>query len=96
MKKIFYIIATVLLLVSCCVGETSKVQKSETKRDFIHILYNGNMGLAMHAFRFDYDGHKYILFRGGETCNGIVHDPDCPCNTVEAASKTETSDYLSW
>ena len=36
------------------------------------------------ATRFEYDGHKYIMFyQYGNTNyhnNGVVHDPDCPCH----------------
>ena len=45
--------------------------------------------------RFEYDGHKYILFFSGEIRNGFVHDPDCPCH-VQYINKDKTSDYPDW
>jgi len=96
MKKIFYIIATALMLSACCETEEANVYTSECEREFVQILYDGNWGIGLQVFRFEYGGHKYILFGGYETKNGIVHDPDCPCHTVETPPKTETSDYPSW
>ena len=37
------------------------------------------------ATRFEYDGHKYIMFYQYGNTNyknksGVVHDPDCPCH----------------
>ena len=53
----------------------------------------------MRIYRFKYDSHKYILFYGGERCNGFVHDPDCPCHEQyvnKGENKQETSDYPDW
>ena len=53
----------------------------------------------MRIYRFKYDSHKYILFYGGERCNGFVHDPDCPCHEQyinKSGNKQETSDYPDW
>lgn len=36
---------------------------------------------------FEYKGHKYIQFEVGPWAKqarmGIVHDPDCPCNSLK-------------
>lgn len=47
-------------------------------------------------YSYEYNGHKYILFGDSEINSGVVHDPDCPCHTVEGPSKKETSDYPDW
>lgn len=93
MKKVIYIIATALLLAACCNMEEIKSQESAVEKEYLY-LKDGQGSLGV--LRFEYDGHKYILFTSGETRNGFVHDPDCPCHTVEATTKTETSDYPDW
>ena len=95
MKKVIYIIATALLLASCCetTYETSRVDGT---REPIYINFKEQAFKSLNVYRYEYDGHKYILFGDSEINNGVVHDPDCPCHTVKAPSKTETSDYPDW
>lgn len=93
MKKVIYIIAMALCLSACCNMEEIKTQESTVEKEYLY-LKDGQGSLGV--LRFEYDGHKYILFTSGETRNGFVHDPDCPCHTVKASSKTETSDYPDW
>lgn len=93
MKKVIYIIAMALCLSACCNMEEIKTQESTVEKEYLYL--KDGLG-SLNVFRFEYDGHKYILFTSGETRNGFVHDPDCPCHTVEAQSKTETSDYPDW
>lgn len=95
MKKVIYIIATALLLASCCetTYETSRVDGT---RERIYINFKEQAFKSLNVYRYEYDGHKYILFGDSEINNGVVHDPDCPCHTVKAPSKTETSDYPDW
>ena len=96
MKKVIYIIATALLLASCCetTYETSRVDGT---RERIYINFKEQAAKkSLNVYRYEYDGHKYILFGDSEYNNGVVHDPDCPCHTVEVPSKTETSDYPDW
>ena len=93
MKKVIYIIAMALCLSSCCNMEEIKSQESVVEKEYLY-LSNGQGTLGV--LRFEYDGHKYILFTSGESRNGFVHDPNCPCHTVESSSKTETSDYPDW
>lgn len=95
MKKIFYILASTLMLISCC-GPTYEVSNVDGDKEKIYIKYKENSVKSLSVYRYEYDGHKYILFGDSEYNNGIVHDPDCPCHTVEAPSKTETSDYPDW
>ena len=95
MKKVIYIIATALLLASCCetTYETSRVDGT---RERIYINFKEQASKSLNVYRYEYDGHKYILFGDSEYNNGVVHDPDCPSHTVEASYKTETSDYPDW
>ena len=96
MKKIFYIIATVLLLASCCSDTTYETSRVDATKEYVYINLKGQLSKSLTVYRYEYDGHKYILFGDSEYNNGVVHDPDCPCHTVEAPSKTETSDYPNW
>lgn len=93
MKKVIYIIATALLLAACCSMEEIKSQESTVEKEYLYL--SGGQG-TLGVIRFEYDDHKYILFVSGESRNGFVHDPDCPCHTVETTTKTETSDYPDW
>ena len=96
MKKIFYIIATALLLASCCSGTTYEISRVDATRERIYINFKEQASKSLNVYRYEYNGHKYILFGDSEFNNGVVHDPDCPCHIVEAPSKTGTSDYLDW
>lgn len=96
MKKVIYIIATALLLASCCPNTTYETSRVDATKEYVYINFNGQLNKSLSVYRYEYDGHKYILFGDSEYNNGVVHDPDCPCHTVEAPSKTETSDYPDW
>lgn len=37
----------------------------------------------IHAKLIDYRNHKYIVFTLFSVSRGVVHDPDCPCQTVD-------------
>ena len=95
MKKIFYTIAKALMLASCC-GTTYESSYTDGNKEYMYIKLGTNSVKSLTVYRYEYDGHKYILFGDSEFNNGVVHDPDCPCHTVEAPSKTETSDYPDW
>lgn len=95
MKKVIYIIAMALCLSACCNMEEIKRQETAVEEEYLYLNY-GQIISKVYINRFEYDGHKYIMFQSGESRNGFVHDPDCPCHTVETPSKTETSDYPSW
>lgn len=96
MKKIFYTIATALLLASCCSDTTYETSHVDAAKEYVYLVFNERWSKSLSVYRYEYDGHKYILFGDSEINNGVVHDPDCPCHTVEAPSKTETSDYPDW
>ena len=87
MKKVICIIAMVLCLSSCWVEETEE-KETEAKKEYLYL--KDNVHLVVN--RFEYDGHKYILFFSGEIRNGFVHDPDCPCHE-RYINKGKTSDY---
>lgn len=95
MKKVIYIIATALLLASCR-GTTYESSYTDGNKEYMYIKLGTNSVKSLTVYRYEYDGHKYILFGDSEFNNGVVHDPDCPCHTVEATTKTETSDYPDW
>ena len=90
MKKVICIIAMALCLVSCWVEEREE-KEAEAKKEYLYL--KDNVHLVVN--RFEYDGHKYILFFSGEIRNGFVHDPDCPCH-VQYINKDKTSDYPDW
>ena len=87
MKKVICIIAMALCLSSCWVEETEE-KETEAKKEYLYL--KDNVHLVVN--RFEYDGHKYILFFSGEIRNGFVHDPDCPCHE-QYINKGKTSDY---
>lgn len=95
MKKIFYIIIMALCLTACCDVTETKRQETDVEKEYLYL----KDALYMRIYRFKYDNHKYILFYGGERCNGFVHDPDCPCHEQyvnKGENKQETSDYPDW
>ena len=97
MKKVIYIIAMALCLSACCMEEV-KHQESAVEKEYLY-LKDGQYTISLHVNRFEYDGHKYILFYSGEVRNGFVHDPDCPCHeqyATKSGNKQETSDYPDW
>lgn len=32
------------------------------------------------VYKFQYNGHNYLMFSKSKFSNGVVHDPDCPCH----------------
>ena len=90
MKKVICIIAMALCLSSCWVEDTEE-KETEAKKEYLYL--KDNVHLVVN--RFEYDGHKYILFFSGEIRNGFVHDPDCPCHE-RYINKGKTSDYPDW
>ena len=94
MKKVIYIIAMALCLTACCMEEV-KHQESAVEKEYLYLSGQGSLGVL----RFEYNGHKYILFTSGESRNGFVHDPDCPCHEQyinKGGNEQETSDYPDW
>ena len=66
MKKLLIILGVMMLLSACCSQQTTN-----TDDPFVHMLKPKS---------FEYNGHKYIYFSVSLYQNGVVHDPECPCN----------------
>ena len=81
-----------LCLSSCCDMKKIEYKESDVEKEYLY-LRDGRGTLSV--LRFEYDGHKYILFTSSETKNGFVHDPDCPCHELYI-NKGKTSDYPDW
>ena len=91
MKKIIYTIAMALCLSACCSTGEIERKESDIKKEYLYLKGAPTLNIV----RFEYDGHKYILFTSSETKNGFVHDPDCPCHELYI-NKGKTSDYPDW
>lgn len=91
MKKVIYIIAMALCLLSSCNMKKIEHKESDTEKEYLY-LRDGQGTITV--LRFEYDGHKYILF-AADFRNGFVHDPDCPCHE-QYINKGKTSDYPGW
>ena len=78
MKK-FLLVALVLCCISCENNQTEvRYLGKESPKDIIPFD---------RITHFEYKGHKYIQFEVGPWAKqarmGIVHDPDCPCNSLK-------------
>lgn len=92
MKKVIYIIAMALCLLSSCNMKKTEDKESEVKRETLRL--KGETRLLIN--HFEYDGHKYIMFFNVVgSVTGYVHDPDCPCHE-QYINKGNTSDYPDW
>ena len=69
MKRLIMILGAPLLLSACCQVSNEAQEVKE---------------IPMKARRFTYEGHRYIMFLYNVHMNGVVHDPDCPCNKEES------------
>lgn len=54
-----------------------------------------NYDYIISVYRFEYDGHSYIMFCRGDG-KGVVHDPNCKCHSTNAvdAHNEETYDDI--
>lgn len=68
MKKLIFLSLLCLGLVSCDPVEPSKNPAKELK----YVMSRGQ-----------YNGHQYLIYKPGSYTAGIVHDPDCPCDSVK-------------
>lgn len=70
--KIILLIISILLLSSCdsiivhMDGWATPVNSNDKKFD---------------VSLYEYNGHTYFIFGETRAVNGVVHDPDCICNT---------------
>lgn len=96
MKKLLGIIITILICTSCAETRTSIPCEVDDAHSFsFKVTYDMNgdgytesYSVAFLPVRFEYAGHRYILF--DEKINGtadcVVHDPDCPCYSTRNGS----------
>lgn len=93
MKKVIYIIAMALCLSACCSTGEIERKESDIKKKYLYLKGASTLNVV----RFEYDGHKYVMFYNnvGAGVNGFVHDPDCPCHELYI-NKGKTSDYSDW
>lgn len=42
---------------------------------------------------FEYNNHKYIYFSSYRSRAGVVHDPDCQCNTTNLIKRYQQGNY---
>ena len=75
-KLIIAILALLALTLTGCVEET-KEQRDER--------------YSYHIKTITYKGHDYIVLSVSKWCNGITHDPDCPCHKDSAKENNSTN-----
>lgn len=89
--KLFCALALTLGLAGCCDCNDSMNQTEvESTGELLYVNVPNDVPYRFQIVDFEYRGHKYILFRGSETKNGVVHDPDCHCR-----KEKETTNYNS-
>ena len=80
MKKIIFMVLSVLLLVSCSEEQRQKLLGTSQ----IEPVCNGW-----------YRGHHYLVWGAPKYQNGVVHDPDCPCHldtlSIYVVDKNDTT-----
>ena len=54
---------------------------TEINYDYVFIVY-----------KFEYDGHSYIMFCRGNG-KGVVHDPNCKCHSTNAVDDHNEKTY---
>lgn len=75
MKKIFYVLAILVLFIGCTPSYTSSSEVVSIEHvNYIHLKEYGSITV----FNIEYDGHTYIVFDGYET-RSVEHSPDCHC-----------------
>lgn len=79
MKKIIFMVLSVLLLVSCSKGLRRALIGPQ-----IEPVCDGW-----------YRGHHYLVWGAPKYQNGVVHDPDCPCHldtlSIYVVDKNDTT-----
>lgn len=64
MKKIIFIVLSILSLVSCSEEQRKKLREAQIAP----------------TDEWWYKGHHYLVWDNSQSRNSIVHDPDCPCH----------------
>jgi len=78
LKFIALLVAT-FSIASCMPKPKTNEEVYQSSPDVVWYQINGCPEHCMRVTPFEYKGHKYIMFGGGEA-RTIVHDPDCPCD----------------
>jgi hypothetical protein len=95
--KLFCALALTLGLAGCCdCNEPSNKTEVESTDEVLYINVPNDVSFRFQIVDFEYRGHKYILFRGTETKNGVVHDPDCPCRNKKEKENNYYSSTTDW
>jgi hypothetical protein len=75
MKKIFYVLAILVVFIGCTPSYTSSSKNTSIDHiNYIHLKEYGSVAV----FSIEYDGHTYLVFDGYETM-AVEHSPDCYC-----------------
>jgi hypothetical protein len=80
MKNFIY---TIILLITV-LTTSCEVKIEPTEKQTNVSIYSIKRNYDLIPTHFEYDGHKYILFKilqGAKS--SIVHDPNCPCNNKQ-------------
>ena len=76
MKKYLFLLIALVAMCSC---GPAKVEVGHNEHSILE-----KFDVVRH---FEYKGHKYIQFAktfpASQSNMGIVHDPDCPCNSLK-------------
>ena len=76
MKKYLFLLIALVAMCSC---GPAKVETGHNEHSILE-----KFDVVRH---FEYKGHKYIQFAktfpASQSNMGIVHDPDCPCNSLK-------------
>lgn len=78
MKKVFFIILTVMLTGCVDSGDFNPYVPEVQRYETMYVEYADGLHRAMAPVHFEYNGHKYINFIGPQS-HSTVHDPDCDC-----------------
>ena len=77
MKNFIY---TIILLISVLIKSCEDRVDSKENQTNVNI-YRRKKYYDLIPTHFEYDGHKYILFKIQQGAkSSIVHAPNCPCN----------------
>lgn len=75
MKKIFYLLAIVLVFIGCDPTYTTSSENTSIGHvNYIHVKEYGSLAV----FSIEYDGHTYLVFDGYDAV-AVEHSPDCHC-----------------
>ena len=76
--KIFICTCAILLGLNSCVKYDSIDNIKSNKKSHLQIKSNDDYYLDIDIYKFNYEGHDYILFNKYKEVS-VVHNPDCKC-----------------